>query len=174
MKNEIPNWLKYVLIVIAIILMVSVILWVIENRIMLYRQWVKKQKEIRALIYERSKLIRKKLRLDNFAKFAVLFLKLLIVFLMAMFTYYLIKSLKYDPVCAFISAATVFGIIYTIVCVFIYKKVFGINELHVLIEYKVVETVYYIGRLEPARINIIDELIIIKKEEAQLLKKQIQ
>lgn len=174
MKNEMPNWLKYAIIAVGIILMVLVIIWVIENRVAIYKQWVKKQNEIRALILEQARLIKKKLILDRFAGIAVMFVKFLIIFSIGVLSHLLVKYYKCDPISSIVTASGAIGLIYTIVCSLIYKKVYGINELQKIIELRIVKTIYFIGRLEPSRLIEINQQLVIKKEEALKLKKQLK
>jgi hypothetical protein len=174
MKNEMPNWLKYLLIAIAIILIFALLYWIIENRKELHKQWLKKRAEIKALINERAKLIRKKLKLDRFATYSMLAAKCLIVLMIGMFSHFLVLNYKYDSISAFVTSAGLFGIGYTIICAVFFKKVYGINELHEVVETKIIKFIYVIGRLEPIRIARIEEELIKKMEEAHKIKKQLK
>ena len=174
MKSGMPNWLKYLLIAIGIIMVIVVVFWIIENRKELYKEWLKKQREVKDLIYERARLIQKKMKLDRYATYSMLTLKCVVVLLIGFFSHILVQNYKYDSISAFVTSAGVVGVAYTIICAIFFKKVYGINELHEVVETKIVKIFYVIGKLEPIRINQIEREIITKSEEAVQLKNQLK
>lgn len=174
MKSEMPNWLKYLIIAVAILLIVYVIFWVIKNREFIYEQLKKVQTEIRKLIYERSYLIKKKMKLDKYAKLIFKLIICVCIILIGLLSHYLILNYRYDPFNAFITSVGIVGTTYSIICLLIYNKVFGLNELQERVCISVTKVVYFVGKFEPARITEIEKQLIIKTEEAEKLKQQIK
>lgn len=174
MKNEMPNWLKYLLIAIGLILMIAIVFWIIENRKELYKQWRKKQREISELIYERARLIQKKMKLDRYATYSMLILKCMVVILIGFFSHLLVQNYKYDSISAFVTSAGAVGIGYTTICAIFFKRVYGINELHEVVETKIVKIFYVIGKLEPIRIIEIERELVMKSEEAFQIRNQLK
>lgn len=169
-----PNWLKYLLIAIGLILMIAIVFWIIENRKELYKQWRKKQREIRELVFERARLIQKKMKLDRYATYSMLILKCMVVILIGFFSHLLVQNYKYDSISAFVTSAGAVGIGYTIFCAIFFKRVYGINELHEVVETKIVKIFYVIGKLEPIRIIEIERELVVKSEEAFQIRNQLK
>jgi hypothetical protein len=174
MKSEMPNWLKYLIIIVAIVLVAYVVIWVIENRVYLYKQWKRKQGEIRHLIYERGCLIKRKIRLDNYAKLTIMLIKCLCLSLVGLLSHYLTVTYKYDPFNAFVTSIGIVGAIYSIICILLYNKVFGLNELQERVCMKVTTTIYFVGKFKTARIMEIENELQLKINEADNLTQQIK
>ncbi len=158
----------------AIVLVAYVVIWVIENRVYLYKQWKRKQSEIRHLIYERGHLIKTKIKLDNYAKLTLTLIKCLCLSLVGLLSHYLVITYKYDPFNAFVTSIGIVGAIYSIICILLYNKVFGLNELQERVCIKVTATIYFVGKFKPARIMEVENELQLKINEANKLKQQIR
>lgn len=174
MKNEVPNWLKVIIIVIAFVLIAYAIIWIIENRVNLFKKWKEKQGEIRKLINERANLIKKKLKLDKYAKLTFTLIKSLCIVLLGFLSHYLVVKYNYDPFNAFVISVGIIGAFYTIICMLLFNKVFGLNELQEQVELKITSTIYLIGKLEPSKILEIENQLSLKIIEAETMKRQIR
>lgn len=176
--NDLPWWLKAIIITIGVIFIYHVIKLIIEyvqnNKNEWYRKWLVKQNEIRELIKEKERIIKLIKRAALYARLTLISLKFILFFAFIAFTNYLMLKYKMDVFTAIASSGGTVVTTYSIVAFLFNQRIRGLNEIHELTCEKLQHLFQKQLNIEPIRINDIDVKLEILRKEACLLKENLR
>lgn len=173
MRNEIPNWIKVIILVVGLCLVVLGILFYYQRKRELYEEWLRKQKEISQLLKEQQKIIDMKLKWESIARRTLLFLKLICFALLLTFVYCLMHYLNQDILSAFLNSGGIITFVYMLSAGMLRKRVLNLNEIQDLVEDRIKSYYFKIKDIQPDLIFQLDQAIVHKRIEANAIRKKM-
>lgn len=173
MKNEMPNWIKFIILLVGLYLVVLGILFYYQRKRELYEDWLRKQEEISQLLKEQQKIIEMKLKWESIARRTLLSLKLICFALLLTFVYCLMHYLNQDILSAFLNSGGIITFAYMLLAGMLRKRVLNLNEIQDLVEDRIKSYYFKIKNIQPDMIFQLDHAIAHKRSEADTIRQQM-
>lgn len=175
--SELPWWVKALIIIFCVVLVhyavKAIVAYVESHKNEWYRKWLATQREIRSLIFEKQRIQRMLKKAEKYARITLFALKVVLLFVFAGFTHWLVYSYKMDVFTAIATSGGTVVTVYSIVAILLNRKIRGLNELHTMANEKLELLFQKRLKAEPVRILHIDVKLEILRKEASLLKEHL-
>jgi hypothetical protein len=173
MRNEIPNWIKFIILLVGLYLVVLGILLYYQRKRELYEEWLRKQEEISQLLKEQQRIIEMKLKWESIARRTLISLKLICFVLLLTFVYCLMHYLHQDILSAFLNSGGIITFAYVLLASMLRKRVLNLNEIQDLVEDRIKSYYFKIKNIQPDLIFQLDQVIADKRIEANNIRQKM-
>lgn len=175
--NDLPTWVKIVIIVVAVLLVAYLIKLAVDyfksHKHEIYQKLRAVRREIKQLVSEKRRIIRALLRAKIYTQFTVGLLKIALLLVFVLFTDWLMLRYRLDGFSALAASAGTIVTIYTIASCLFNFKMRGLNELKEITSIALEDLYRKRLNANPAQIIVIDSKIETLKQEAAVLRKNL-